>query len=422
MQSTNYSNAFQINGGTSSASPTYIGSSNSSGYEAPRLATLDAKGASGQYGGGVNYEGAIIGQNSGSTTNQGYVTLSGLKLINYGYRAIQLGTYAVGSQLPGFTVQNCEITGGNASNNSTDNAPAIEPMNVTGILVTNNYIHNNIGPGGSASGDHLDAILAWETVSSTFTYNTVISAGAIYGKEYVNQGNEVGYNYVDASMFTSQSSTNGVQDWTGANTGNLTLTSKIHNNVLLSSFFGIGGSTLSQSYGWTTPALIYNNSIVMSNPGGIVEAAAWLYAQTAGSIKYYNNILNGAVSPDYKMLRTSPNSCALLDYNMYPTAMTWALVEDANGATQINTYTTLATFLAAVTANGGTQATYDGHSTQDNTPGFVGSGSQLAQYYQITSGGAAHLAGSTTGLSGGSATDLGAWGNGATGIGCTFGP
>jgi hypothetical protein len=265
-------------------------------------------------------------------------------------------------------------------------------------------------------------VLCWESTGVTVQYNTVINGGSIYGKEIENQGNIIQCNYNDCSAYTTQSTAYGLQDWTGANTSGLSQSTTIRNNIVLSSFFGLGGSTLSQNYGWTTSALIYNNTFVMSNPGGTVESAAWLYAQTAGSISFYNNILTGAVSPDYKMLRTSPNSCALLDYNLYVASMTWALVQDASGSTLINAYTTLAAFLAAVTANGGTQATYDVHSVQNNTPGFVNSGTQLAQYYQITSGGAAHLAGSTTGLSSGTATDLGAWGNGATGIGCTFGP
>jgi hypothetical protein len=432
MVSANYSNALQINGGTSSASPTYVASCTSAGVaitNRANFAVLNAETGGGDYGGGLNYQGGMIGQNAGATTNQGYVTLSYIKLIGFGRRATQWGTYAVGSPLPGFTQSFTEVTGGSAAGFSSDNCPAIETMNVTGCHIENNYIHDNIGWDGTNSADHLDGILAWETTSGYFRWNTIVNAGALYGKEYVNQGNEIAYNYIDCSMFTAQSSANGMQDFTGATTGSLTLTSKIHHNIVLSSFFGLGGSTLSQSYGWTTPALIYSNTFVMSNPSGIVETAMWLYAENGGGlISTYNNILTGSVSPDYKMLRTSPNSNGLLDYNLYPASMTWALVTDANGATLINAYTTLSAFLSAVTSNGGTQATYDGHSIQNNTPGFVGSGATLSDAYQITSGGAAHLAGSTTGLSSGSACDMGAWGydpatgNPPTQIGSSIGP
>jgi hypothetical protein len=426
--------ALQFIGGTSS-NPTYIASCNASGAYSPRTATITAKSASGVYGGGISsgagsWDGPMIAHNGQYPTNYatGNLVIDGLVLTGFSYKAIRIGGGSSGDGPTGFTnvtVQNCELTGGNCSGNPIDNCAAIWIDCTTGAVVQNNYIHDNIGPTPN-SADHLNAIIVWGTggfvtSGTVIQFNTCVNAGSIFGKEISIQGTTVAYNYIDVSKYTAQVTAYGIQDFTGAPTTGMSQTTSIHNNIILSSGFGIGRSTLSDNYGWSTPVNVYNNTIVLTNAAGGAGSALWMTAQGGGEghVKVYNNIYTGVGGGWMTAFLTDPRGPAVWDYNLFKASgMSWALRTDGSLSSVLGNYSTLASFAAALAANGGI-AGVDSHGVANDTPGFVGSGS-LAAAYQLASGSPAQGRGSTTGTSSGSATDMGAWGNGATQVGCNF--
>jgi hypothetical protein len=196
-------------------------------------------------------------------------------------------------------------------------------------------------------------------------------------------------------------------------TAGLTQTTNIHHNIMLSTGFGLGYPGLSQNYGWTTPVNFYNNTIIMNSGAGIVEAAVWLASEgVSANIKYYNNLLTGAISGDYRMIVMDPLGPSVWDYNGVPSGVTVSLVSNSNPGTIIANYTGLTAAAAGVAANGG--IAIDAHSVTNSTPSFVGGTPALpSQAYQLNSGSPFKTTGSADGTTGGAACEMGAWG-GAT--------
>jgi hypothetical protein len=419
MQADPVVGAIQWPGGSNSSNPTIIFSCDNSGNYSARSATINAKTAGGVYGGGsgISWNGPIVSHSGKypSIYTVGNITIDGIIFVGYSYKALRIGGVSSSDgpgNLQGIIVKNCLFqNGAQNSGAGTDNFSALWMDGCNGALVQNNSFLNYTGPGGPTSGDHLNAIIYWSCINCVAEYNSCINSGNIYGKEIVNQGNEIRFNYIDASMYSFVGSANGIQDFTGANTAGLTLTSKIHHNIMLSSGFGIGGSTLNQNYGWSTPALFYNNTIVLNQNGTGPYPAAWVTAEVAGTITFYNNIYSGhADGSGYKSFHLNPGGPTLWDYNGFiATGMTWQLMQDATLSSVLGSYTTLASVQAAVSANGGI-STFDTHSVASNTPLYVGSGTFPADSYQLQGGSPFKGTGSTTGTTLGSACDMGAWG------------
>jgi hypothetical protein len=412
IQPDSHTGALQIPGGTSSAS-TYVGSSDSSGNYSPRTATITAMNG-GVYGGraGYTYNGPIIA-NTSTNYNAGYLTLDGLVISGFAYKGVRIGGNSSGdgpANVRGVVVQNCEFTaGGHNPGDATDNSSALWLDYTIGAVVQNNYFLNNIGF-NAGNADHLAGIICWGCQGSQISFNSMVNAGYIWGKENANQGNNVFNNYVDCSMYNAQSSANGIQDFTGANTSGLTQTTNIHHNILLSSGFGLGYATLSQNYGWTTPVNFYNNTIIMVQAGNlIVEAAVWMYSQISRNVKFYNNLLTGVMSSDYGGIRFSPNGPAVWDYNLMPSGMIWKMVSSSSGSSLTGA------FLA-----GGGIVGFDAQSVMNNTPGFTGTGT-LAARYQLAGGSPAANAGRVGGVSSGAACNIGAWDGTVTQVGSSVG-
>ena len=426
MQNDPVVGALQVPGGSSS-SPTYLASCDSSGKYSPRTATLDAKGSSGLFGGGVGrgagvWDGPIIAHTGQYPKNYAVsnLVIDGLVLTGFSYKAIRIGGASSGdgpSGITGVTIQNCELTGGgHNSGDITDNTSAIWIDGCVGAVVSNNYIHNNIGF-SAASGDHLNAIICWQSQGTVIQYNTCVNAGSVYGKEVANQGTNVQYNYIDVSMYSVPATAYGIQDFTGANTNGLTQTTNIHHNIVITSGFGIGRATLSDNYGFSTPVNVYNNTIVGKSGA---YTALWLTCEDSGVLKVYNNIYTGVGDGSgYKSFLTDPKAPTVWDFNLVKASgMSWALRQNATLSNVIGTYSSTSAFASALSSNGGIGGA-ESHSVVNDNPGFVGSGS-FASAYQLSSSSPAKGAGRTNGTSAGSACDMGAWGNGATQVGCNF--
>src|SRR5579872_3990751 len=119
MNSTYHTPVLNINGGPNVATPTLIATCDYAGNYKRGTAILDAKGASGQYGGGNNCISSIIGQGFevNPPANWGNWILDGFYITGFSLWAVNIGNYdGSNNQVPNAIVRNCEITGGNAQN------------------------------------------------------------------------------------------------------------------------------------------------------------------------------------------------------------------------------------------------------------------------------------------------------------------
>jgi len=374
--------ALQLIGGTSSAS-TYWASCDASGNYSPLAATLDAKGASGFYGGhngGPGNEAPVISHVGiyPSTYALGYAIIDGIILTGFSYKGIRVGglSSSDGPQITGpVTIQNCEFTGGGHNpGDGLDNAAAVWMDGISGTwLVTNCLFYNN-APWSAGNANHLNAIVVGYCQGGTIQYNTVINAGSIYGKSFGSgttgtgdEGTILQNNYVDASMYSSGSY--GLEDFTGYPAPGLTQTAIFRNNIVLSTFNALSGysSTSNWPHGFTTPVQAYNNTFVIS--GG---TAIQIGMSNSSAVTIYNNICTGSGTD----VQLSGGTVAILDYN-----------------------------LASQSVSGG------GSNDITGTPTFVGGTPTLpAQAYQLATGSAGKGAGRVGGTASGAAIDMGAWG------------
>jgi hypothetical protein len=416
--------ALQFPGGTSGTS-NYFASCDASGNYSARAATLDMKGASGLFGGHVggtgNYDGPLIahdgigGSVSGQVINYtvGNIVIDGLIIEGFSYKGIRVGGASSGDGptiTAPVTIQNCTFqNGGHNSGDSLDNAVALWLDGCAAATVQNCFF-TNFAPWATSSADHLNAVICWRCTGTTIQYNTVTNSGNIYGKDVLNQGTTVRYNYVDVSMYTIESY--GIQDFTGAGSSGLTQTSYFYGNVVLAKTYGISGWSNTDSSGtFTTPYQVYNNTIVMT--GGTVGYYATAQGNGLGGLKFYNNIVTGSAPSDG--FATSTGAPNLWDYNLYfPSGMRWGVFSNSSPQGGSTTLSSQSSFAAALTSVSGA----DSHSVA-GTPTFANTGT-YAQLYQLAAGSPGKGQGSTTGTPSGSATDMGAWGNGATQVGCNF--
>jgi hypothetical protein len=434
------SGALQLIGGSSSAS-TYWGSSDASGNYSPRTATLDAKGASGLYGGNHStgpgvWDGPIVSHvgHYPATYAVGYATIDGLRFTGFSYKGVRIGGASSGDG-PSITtpvlVTNCEFFGGGYnSGDAVDNCSALWTDGGTNYMtISNNWFHDSVGHTAN-SGDHLDGIIIWgfgaPNIGTIIQYNTCVNAGNIYGKEGGVSGTIIQNNYLDCSSLSVQGY--GYMDFTGngQNVAGLTATTIFRNNILIMSgnATAFGGSTLSlTTESWMTPVKCYNNTVIATNstPAGLIWGTVNSGSAGVGKLQYYNNIYSGPAGSswnNYGALLTSPNAPQVWDYNLMPTNLNRTLYINGGGiGLPLGTYTTFSAFSSALALNGGISGA-ETHSIS-GAPTYVGTGAYAAKY-QLAAGSLGKGTGSTNGTSSGSATDMGAWGNGATQVGCNF--
>jgi len=439
MQGDSFTGAIQIDGGTS-GSPTYYGSSNSSGQYSLGTATLTALTSGGLPGGGLSWpsNGPILGGLTNTPHKGGFVTIDGLRFTAFTYKAIRLGgvSSADGPAITGdVSIQNCEFFGqffqsGAMTDNFAciwlDGTATVGAGGTGNYVITNNYFHNNIGV-QSGGEQHLCSIFIFNCANVQITYNTGVNSGTLaWGKDSANQGTTVAYNYVDTTALTASGVLYGFSDFTGAYNGTtgLTLTSNFHHNIVVTSNgwgFGLRGAAVNEA--WQTPVNIYNNTVVMT---GNPYPAIWANTQAGDptSVKIYNNIITGSADGSgYKHILTGAHALSVCDYNGEPSStMSWALVAPGTGDSTVGQYTAASAFAAGVASNGGISGC-EAHSVSNNSPQFTGVNTgQPSSQYQLQSGSPFKGAGSTSGTASGAACDIGAWGGASppSQIGCNF--
>jgi hypothetical protein len=390
--------ALDVDGGTSGA-PTIIKAVNA------RLAILTGK-TSGSYG---NPNGTPMLGHSGNTTHRGYVTFDGLKITGMPRDGIRIGIYGVGPQIAGITIKNCEFTDFSGTAQAAGlNLSTLEFNQCTGHLVQNNYFHDNVGY-AAGSADHFSSTLQWGSDRGTYEYNTVENSGSIYAKELGQYGHTIQYNYIDVSYSTDGIS-NAIADFSGYN-GSSSTTTSIHHNIMIGSKGWDGRDVLDNAEYSRDLVRVYNNTIVVKASlasGGICVKA------TAGNGSIYNNIISDESTGDHFGVAYNIDIDGIADYNCYySTVSSLALSSYASvSATSRDSVSTIAAFRTATGA--------EAHSIT-TTPSFIGTGTRAAKY--TLNGGGCVGTGKATGLIGGNACDMGAWGNNAPArIGCDFAP
>jgi hypothetical protein len=403
--------------GGASGSPTHLASCNSSGVYAP------VGNASGQWA-IINGQGTAANNSGGQTllgsfgSNGGYITIDGLEVTGAYYHAIAAG-YNIGgtfdgNRVAGVTIQNNYIHG--VTNQiAQENPTGVTLYTCTGALVQNNYITNITDNSSRAT-----CIETWNTDNTTIQFNTNIGSasqpGGIFIKNQGNYQNTVRYNYVD--LTAAGGASNGVGGLNADLWGSASNTSSWYGNVVIADN-PVWSNVIGSSPFPNTPErqLWYNNTFV-----GIPGAGDSIICRcgSPGTITFYNNICY-STSSNYGQLVTNVSALALSDYNLF-NVLKLGLMPDGGGkiesaATQ--SYTSIASWAAALNS---AVAGKDAHSIS-TAPTFVGGSPTLpALYYQLASGSAGKNAGSTNGQTSGSATDMGAWGNGASQIGASFAP
>jgi len=395
--------AFSIAGGTAS-SQTVVQST------VLRGAILDAGANSSNNPNGQPLIGTIGTAGAGA----GYITIDGFEIKNCYNRAISVGQVTgaplAGSRLPGLIVQNNYVH--DLTNNiGGANATAITVYSSQGAVVQNNYITNLYCNFSRACG-----IEYWTSINAVTQFNTVISNstqqfGGIFHKNASQHSNTVRYNFIDMT----RSGTGDVSGMTIDDDGDGTTTSTVNNNIIVANNavqpyqIAVGNFPASLNHQtW------YNNTFV-----GIPNCTvgSWIRFSAPGSIKVYNNIIKRGTTGGRGDLDTNASALALLDYNCYPSSISLGLSADNSTAypnTLSNTISSWASTLPASTIG------KDAHSIAAD-PAFVASGSGPG-YYKLKQGSPCVGKGSSNGTASGSATDMGAWGNGATQVGCNFQP
>jgi hypothetical protein len=351
----------------------------------------------------------MLGQ-SNSVPNIGHLTIDGLTLTGGIAGNIKIGVFG-GATVSGVTIQNCEIYGNNATGTQAgDNQNGVSINNCSGLVFQNNYVHDLVGYGAGNS-DHLSGYLQWQTNGSIIQYNTFVKCGTgIYAKEGPQDGNTVRFNYVDTRGFTSGTIPCGIQDFSGAvPTGNSShLLTRIYGNVILSGQPLMLLSNYTQP--WSAPVNIYNNTCLVVASGDSGGLFQWT---NKAVMQCFNNIIvNTGVDMHEGFMLMNQGAAQLADYNLYVGGpASWKTWKDSAAI-----YSSLSAWQSALAGIRGEQ-----NSKTASSALFTGSGANALQY-QLQQGSPARGAGRSNGTASGSVVDMGAWGNGTTQVGHSFGP
>jgi hypothetical protein len=404
-----YSNPYLSPPGGSAGSSTVWASCDSNGNYSPRTAVLDGQGTASNNPNSQPLLGSINGNASS------YITIDGFEIINGYYHPIAMGYttggyWTITTRCSGIVIQNCYI---HQFTNvpSGQNPTGITLYATSGAVIQNNYITDISDASGRATG-----IEVWNTDNVTIQYNSVISTssqqvGGIFLKNEGCYQATVRYNYVNLTASGTAASGSGglCADLSGTSSN----TSYFYGNIIISDnpVFSYAISVA----GWPNTAenqTWYNNTFV-GIPGSSQVFAVRYGAP--GTIRNYNNIFYTTSVGFRGVWCTSASASALSDYNMYDIISLGLVADGSNSPPQL--HSSISSFAGALpSACVGKEA----HSISAN-PLFVATGSGPA-YYQLQSGSPCAGKGSTTGITSGAPTNMGAWGNGATQIGASFAP
>lgn len=412
--------ALTIAGGSGPSNQTYIGSSDASGIYSRGAATLQAN-DNGYYGGGNGNQSPIMAARSGAN----YWTVDGLRFTGFSMWAFHVGNSPSGGAcITGWTIQNCEFTGGNDQSNTTSNGVncgvIIVYASVNG-LVTNNWFHDNVG---STDTQHWSCVYQWglgntPTAGNVYSYNTIVKSGNLHGKEAPQYNTEIAYNYIDmtGTLSTSEYCGAAIMGFMadGGNAGGTA--TKWHHNVIRANVMALDFNNDNPTHSYTdSPLYIYNNTIVLigKQTNGFVSGG-YDGSGSGHQVSAYNNLYydNGQSVSTYGYWLTNTDVFALCDYNIYGSWNSFCTVSPgANTSAGMVSRGSLSAWASAI---GGLEV----HSSTNSSNPFASAGVDALQY-QIASSSPAYEAGRVGGTPTGAICHVGAWDGTVTRIGCDF--
>ena len=420
--------ALNINGGASSAAQTYIGSCDTSGNYSLGVSTLDAKGASGVYGGGNSNQSGIVGQQFEYGTipsNKGNWTLDGLVFTGFSNWAVWVGGYdGTGGNCPNVTIQNCLFTGGSAASTNGTTGRNLAPLvlySYNNCLVQNCKWLNNAG---ASDNEHFTAIYIWGqgggSTGATIQNCSMINSGGIYVK--TDNGSVTGTLiqrcYFDQSAKTPSGGQ--VQGIMGCSqpTG-YGISTTVRNNIVYGgSLADCTEQLILGGYDCMHDTFNFYNNTWIAGPAfpsqGGFGIRMFTQSANAGLLNCYNNLIydpSNVITSSYGYMDATADGFNVLDYNIYGTGNLFN--SRAAGDDVAGTSKTLATWKSAT----GKEA----HSIASGSNPFTSAGTSLpALAYQVASGSPAYQAGRVGGVSTGAVCNIGAWDGTVTQIGSSL--
>lgn len=371
----------------SAGTPTYVGSSDASGYYSPRTATI--------YNVGGQTTNASLGQN---TTRTGNFTLDGIVLNVTGLNCSGIAANYGGSvtngpgTVAGITIKNCEVYGLNGTT-SGNNYACITLQNADAPLITGNKLHDMTG----WDPVHIHGYLEFACTNSVITYNTIYNAPGGTDMKSGCAGQTIAYNYFYNLSNCAVRGLDGAQ----GNPNSPSTGYTVHHNVM-DNVFRIGVGDLNSSRYQNIS--VYNNTLYDPSVSGI--SGLNLVMAGGATCQFYNNILyTPNATSGWSGGAWGPNSggAALWDYNCY-FASSYTNFWSLYGGT---VYSSLASWQGA-------SGTPDTHSFTSN-PSFVSAITTGAGVNQFKLAGGSPCAG--TGQAG---ATMGAWDGSVSQIGANF--
>jgi len=306
------------------------------------------------------------------------------------------------------------------------NMAGIKLFSANGALVRNNFIYavedkNTALPNNIRS----QGIQTWGTHDSTIDLNTVYADpttgqptvgieikntgqyNLTFSRNYVHLLNAVAGGVIEAALAADISGCSGVYStWT--------------NNLLVTKSIGglpaVGGGVEQCS-----TITIANNTMRNTTSGG---GGMMRFSQNGTrSVTHYNNVYVRDGMPVHRGdVNFNVDGVYLTDYNLYPDHFGLGLTTSkstgyptACGGTFCTSFSAFAAAILSTTEG------KDAHSLSGSVTFVNDSGTMLnASDYQLEPSSLGHLRGSTNGLPSGQPTDMGAWGNGVTAVGCQW--
>jgi hypothetical protein len=393
--------AFNIAGG-SAGSPTVVQSVNARG------AILDGRANGTNNPGGQPLIGTLQ-----PVAGTGYIIIDGLEVKNGFNRLVSVGAVTgaatPSSRLVGVIVRNCyihSVTNTLANTNPT----GLTIYSCDGALIQNNFITDIQDVQNRTTG-----IEVWTSVNCVVELNSVVSAGNLcngcYFKNTAQYNNTFRFNFIDVSAAGTNGSSTGIAfDLSGTASNALT----VNNNIVVGDDpVSSGIMAISGFPNWPEKQNWFNNTFV-GTPANSVNC--WSRFSSAAAISFYNNVISRTTTGGRGDVNANASSFGLIDYNCYPAAPRLGLTADGQSGYPTTLYSTLSAWATALPA---AAVGKDAHS-KAGSPMFVGGVGPAA--YRLQSGSPCAGTGSSTGTVTGAATDMGAWGNGASRIGADFGP
>lgn len=369
----------------------------------------------------VNQLGAVLHNGVGASRNaypaigenlgNGYIELRGLKIVG-GSRAGAMFYYELDNYKPGIVIENCEITdlvhAADVNNADLIWLSACDAPRVSNCKLYECQNINTSNPNGAG-------IKLYNCRDAVLEYLTVYNCNAgLYPKAEHTSGTQIRYCHI----YDCADGIYGLYDMPSDGR-----TTRIHHCALEHAAAASRGMDFMVSPDFVSSCIqqlfeFYNNTIYVAKEvtgasGGLVA----LRPSATNVISAWNNIIHraftAAISREWGDFGTSVSALvsSRLDRNFYPANSKWTQMGASNPGTPTGSNTTIADWRTYT----GAEANSD---VGDPIFKFTGSG---AERLKLDTGSPCIGTGLTTLAGGGTATDMGCWGNSAPSrIGCDF--